>query len=233
MLRADVAVSVLDSRRILKADDSAGVAAVGPRSGNRLPIHEPRLGADDLMQVFLTQAGGVDPRVRPVALDQSLKKGVRAFVDCLAPPRHLGLGDTATVHGLHRIVHRVRPDALDVRLWIIGVSRLLAHPAAPGSPRSHCHGAVWGCTAPVPARTCQCRARLPLRCTSCSALFPPRAGSRSAPQHLAPTATPLAKPIIARARSASARALLYQRIGSSFHRLSVVPHVQGGVIATP
>ncbi len=76
------------------------------------------------------QVGGVDPQIRPVALDRPVEKSLDPLVDLPAQPAHLALGDAGHAHGLDQIIDRAGRDALDVGLLDHCRKRLLGH--APG-----------------------------------------------------------------------------------------------------
>jgi hypothetical protein len=49
--------------------------------------------------------GGVDPQIRPVALDRAAEERLHLVVDLRAQPAHLALGDAVHAHRMHQIVH--------------------------------------------------------------------------------------------------------------------------------
>src|SRR3954454_5123164 len=71
--------------------------------------------------------GGVDPQIRPVALDRAAEKRLHLVVDLAAEPAHLAFGDAGHAHGLHQIVHRAGRDALHVGFLHYGGECLLGH----------------------------------------------------------------------------------------------------------
>ena len=73
--------------------------------------------------------GGVEPEIRPVALDRPVEEGLHLLVDLLAQPDDLALGDAAHAHRLDQVVDRAGRDALDVGLLDHRGQRLLGHPA--------------------------------------------------------------------------------------------------------
>jgi len=84
---------------------------------------------DDAAVVADFHIGGVDPEIRPVALDRPIEEGFDLAVDLLAQPADLALRDPAHAHRLDQIVDRARRDALDVGFLNDGGQRLLSHPA--------------------------------------------------------------------------------------------------------
>ena len=80
---------------------------------------------DDAPRLAELHVGGVDPQVRPVALDRARREGVDALVDLLAQARDLGLADAGHAHGLDQLVDAAGRDALDVGLLDHGRERLL------------------------------------------------------------------------------------------------------------
>jgi len=73
--------------------------------------------------------GGVDPQIRPVALDRTGEEGLHLVVDLAAQLTDLALGDPGHAHGLHQIVHRAGRDALHIGFLHHGGERLLGHAA--------------------------------------------------------------------------------------------------------
>jgi hypothetical protein len=73
--------------------------------------------------------GGVDPQIRPVALDRTAEECLHLVVDLSTQPAHLAFGDAAHPHGLNKVVHRAGRDALHIGLLHHGGERLLGHPA--------------------------------------------------------------------------------------------------------
>jgi hypothetical protein len=73
--------------------------------------------------------GRVDPEIGPLPLDGPLQEGVHPFVDLLAQPADLALGDARPAHGLNEIIDRPGGDTLDVGLLDHRRERLLGHPA--------------------------------------------------------------------------------------------------------
>jgi site-specific DNA recombinase len=60
---------------------------------------------DDPAGLSRLQVGGVDPQVRPFALDRPGEKGVHPLVDLLAQAGDLALGDAGRAHGFDEIVY--------------------------------------------------------------------------------------------------------------------------------
>jgi hypothetical protein len=85
---------------------------------------------DDAPLLAHLHVGGVDPQIRPVALDRALEEGLHPLVDVLAEPAHLALGDAGHAERLDQIVDGPGRDALDVGFLDHGGERLLRH--APG-----------------------------------------------------------------------------------------------------
>src|SRR4051794_33002056 len=73
--------------------------------------------------------GGVDPQVRPVALNRAVEERAHALVDLLAEPAHLALRDTTHAERLDEVVDGAGRDALDVGLLHDGGERLLGEPS--------------------------------------------------------------------------------------------------------
>lgn len=84
---------------------------------------------DDPAGLADLDVGGVDPDVRPVALDRPIEEGLHAAVDVLAQPADLALGDAGHPHRLDQLVDRAGRDALDVGFLDHRGQRLLRHPA--------------------------------------------------------------------------------------------------------
>src|SRR6185312_8258695 len=76
------------------------------------------------------QVRGIDPQVRPVALDRAIEERMHALVDLRAQPRDLAFADPAHPHRLHQLVDRAGGDALHVRFLDHGGEGLLG-----GAPR--------------------------------------------------------------------------------------------------
>lgn len=84
---------------------------------------------DDAALLAHLHVGGVDPQIRPVALDRTGEEGLHLVIDLGTQPAHLALGDPAHAHGLHEIVDRAGRDALHVGFLHHGGERLLGHAA--------------------------------------------------------------------------------------------------------
>src|SRR6202008_3652281 len=84
---------------------------------------------DDPTVLAHPHVGGVDPQIRPVALDRTGEERLHLVVDLTTQPRDLALGDTAHAHGLHQIVDRAGGDALHVGLLHHRGERFLGHAA--------------------------------------------------------------------------------------------------------
>jgi hypothetical protein len=66
------------------------------------------------------EVGGIEPEIRPLALDRPLQEGVHPFVDILAELGDLALRDASQAHRLHQLVdpagrHAADPSFLDHR----------------------------------------------------------------------------------------------------------------------
>src|SRR3954471_21678369 len=79
--------------------------------------------------LLLTFVGGVDPQVRPVALNRAVEERAHALVDLLAEPAHLALRDTTRAERLDEVVDGAGRDARDVGLLHDGGERLLGEPS--------------------------------------------------------------------------------------------------------
>jgi len=88
------------------------------------------------------------------------------FVDLLAQPGHLALGDAAHAHGLHQIIHRARRDALDVGFLDHRRQRLFSHP--PGLQKT---GEVTATAQPGDAQLDRAGPRLPVTLAVTVALY--------------------------------------------------------------
>ena len=107
----------------VQPDDLPAALGVGRHSD----YHRHR---DDPATLALLQIGGVQPHVRPVALQRPLQEGADPLVDVLAQLGDLRLGDAAHAHGLHQVLHPTGGDAGDPGLLDDGGQRLLD--GAPG-----------------------------------------------------------------------------------------------------
>ena len=74
--------------------------------------------------------GGIDPQVRPVALDLAVQEGALALVELSAQPADLALGDAAHVQGLEEVIHRAGGHAVHIGFLDNGGKYLLR--SAPG-----------------------------------------------------------------------------------------------------
>ena len=83
---------------------------------------------DDAMVVAHLHVGGVEPDIGPIAFQRAIEKGLHPFVDLLAQPADLALGDAGCAHGPHQIIDRSGRDALDIGLLDHGGQRFLGHP---------------------------------------------------------------------------------------------------------
>ncbi len=71
----------------------------------------------------------VDPDIGPIAFDRAIEKGFDLFVDLLAEPADLALGDAGAAHGFDEIVDGAGRDALHIGLLDHRRQRLLGHAA--------------------------------------------------------------------------------------------------------
>ena len=93
-------------RADVQADDLAPALAVhgdGDYGGDR----------DDPAALALAQVGGIEPQVRPLALQRPAQEGPDPLVDLLAQLRDRALGDAGEAHGLDEVVHPAGRDAAD------------------------------------------------------------------------------------------------------------------------
>ena len=74
-------------------------------------------------------AGGVEPKIRPLALEGAVEERADPFVDFRAQARDLALRHACAAHSLDQIIHRAGRDALDVGLLDHRRQRFLSHPA--------------------------------------------------------------------------------------------------------
>src|ERR1019366_7462375 len=84
---------------------------------------------DDVVVAPGFDVGGVEPDVRPFALDRAGQEGLHALVDLAAQPRDLAFADALHAHGADQIVHRAGRDALDIGLLDHRRQRLLGQAA--------------------------------------------------------------------------------------------------------
>ncbi len=73
--------------------------------------------------------GGIQPEIRPVALDRPAQEGLHPLVDLDTEPRDLRFADPFHAHRLDQLIHRAGRDALDISFLDHRGQRLLAHPA--------------------------------------------------------------------------------------------------------
>lgn len=103
------------ARRSSSAQDLApavGIDADGHNDGDR----------DDAAVLPDLHVGGIDPQVRPIALDRPVEEGPDPLVDLFAQPRDpsaslragLALRYPAPAHDLDQVIDRPGRDALDV-----------------------------------------------------------------------------------------------------------------------
>jgi hypothetical protein len=59
---------------------------------------------------------GVDPQIRPIALDLAVEEGAHTLIQFAAQPADLALGDAGHAQRLDQVVHGSSGDPLDVRL---------------------------------------------------------------------------------------------------------------------
>ena len=85
---------------------------------------------DDPAGLADLQVGGVDPQIRPGALDRPAQEGVHPLVDLLAQAADLALRHPGRAHRLDEIVDSPRRDPVHVGLLDYGRERLLG--GAPG-----------------------------------------------------------------------------------------------------
>ena len=72
-----------------------------------------RRDRDDAAAVADLEVGGVEPQIRPLALDRPVEEGVDPFVDVLAQLGDLALRDAGQAHRLHQFVDAAGRDAAD------------------------------------------------------------------------------------------------------------------------
>ena len=99
------------------------VPAVGVDGGR-----DDRRYRDDPAATTNLEVGGVNPQIRPLALDRSIKEGFTLVVDLFAQPADLALGDAAHAHGLDQVVDRAGRDILDIGLLDHRGQRLFGQP---------------------------------------------------------------------------------------------------------
>jgi hypothetical protein len=80
---------------------------------------------DDAARLPDFDVDGIDPPVRPVALNGPIQKLAHPFVDLSAQPQDLALADAAHAQRLDQIAHRARGHALHVRFLDHGRQDLL------------------------------------------------------------------------------------------------------------
>ena len=83
---------------------------------------------DDAMVAAHLHVGGVEPDIRPVALQRPVEERFDLVVDLLAQPADLALRNARSAHGLDEVVDRAGRDALHVGFLDHGAQRLLRHP---------------------------------------------------------------------------------------------------------
>src|SRR6201996_7040990 len=83
---------------------------------------------DDASLAAHLHVGGVDPQVRPVALDRAMQEGLHLVVDLRAQPADLAFGDAAHPHRLDQIVDRAGRNTLHIGFLDHRGERLLGHP---------------------------------------------------------------------------------------------------------
>ena len=84
---------------------------------------------DDAAILAHLHIGGIDPQIRPVALDRTGEERLHLVVDLATRPADLALGGAGHTHRLHQIVHRLGRDALHIGFLHDGGERLLGHAA--------------------------------------------------------------------------------------------------------
>jgi len=65
---------------------------LAPAVGVDAHRHDDR-DRDDAAGLADLHVGGVDPQIRPVALDRPVEEGLHPLINLLAEPAHLALGD--------------------------------------------------------------------------------------------------------------------------------------------
>ena len=73
--------------------------------------------------------GGVDPQVRPVALDRAVEEGMHFLVELFTQPADLALRDAIHAQRLDQIIDRPRRDAVHIGFLDHCGQRPLGHPA--------------------------------------------------------------------------------------------------------
>src|SRR3954467_4588798 len=73
--------------------------------------------------------GGIEPQIRPIALDRPVQESLHPLVDLATEPRDLRLADPFHAHGLDQLIHRAGRNALDVGFLDHCGQCLLPHPA--------------------------------------------------------------------------------------------------------
>ena len=105
-----------------KAEDLALTFGIGPDS-------HYRSRRDNAASLPAFDIRGVDPQVRPLALDRAVQEGLYPLIDFFAQARHLALRDARAAHRLDQVIDSACRDALDVGLLDDGCQRLLGRAA--------------------------------------------------------------------------------------------------------
>ena len=93
---------------------------LAPAVGVDADSHDDRDG-HDVMVPSSFDVGGIQPDIRPIALDRPGQEGADALVDLGAEPGDLAFADALDPHGLHQVIHRARRDTLDVGFLVVRI----------------------------------------------------------------------------------------------------------------